>query len=207
MTISHDMASVHRIADKVAMIHNGVIIWCGPVAEIDETGVPEVDQFVHGRAEGPLTTAAKKRHGADNGKNQRVSFVCQECGGTHRKWSGRCDHCGAWNTIAEEREEAAAGPGKRATGRRIDMQPLAMNANTKPLQRMVTGIAEFDRVSGGGLVPGSASLIGGDPGIGKSTLLLQLVCQLATAGVRTAYISGEESADQVRMQAETSRSW
>ena len=130
-----------------------------------------------------------------------VSFVCQECGGTHRKWSGRCDHCGAWNTIAEEREEAVAGPGKRFAGRRIKMQPLAMNANTKPLQRMVTGIAEFDRVSGGGLVPGSASLIGGDPGIGKSTLLLQLVCQLATAGVRTAYISGEESADQVRMRA------
>ena len=130
-----------------------------------------------------------------------VSFVCQECGGTHRKWSGRCDHCGAWNTIAEEREEAIAGPGKRFAGRRIEMQPLAMNANTKPLQRMVTGIAEFDRVSGGGLVPGSASLIGGDPGIGKSTLLLQLVCQLATAGVRTAYISGEESADQVRMRA------
>ena len=60
MTISHDMASVRRIADKVAMIHNGVIIWCGPVAEMDETGVPEVDQFVHGRAEGPLTTAAKE---------------------------------------------------------------------------------------------------------------------------------------------------
>ena len=130
-----------------------------------------------------------------------VSFVCQECGGTHRKWSGRCDHCGAWNTIAEEREEAVAGPGKRAAGRRIDMQPLAMDANTKPLQRMITGIAEFDRVSGGGLVPGSASLIGGDPGIGKSTLLLQLVCQLAKTGVRTAYISGEESADQVRMRA------
>ncbi len=60
MTISHDMASVRRIADKVAMIHNGVIIWCGPVAEMDETGIPEVDQFVHGRAEGPLTTAAKE---------------------------------------------------------------------------------------------------------------------------------------------------
>ena len=130
-----------------------------------------------------------------------VSFVCQECGGTHRKWSGRCDHCGAWNTIAEEREEAVAGPGKRAAGQRIDMQPLATDANTKPFQRMITGIAEFDRVSGGGLVPGSASLIGGDPGIGKSTLLLQLVCQLEKTGVRTAYISGEESADQVRMRA------
>ena len=60
MTISHDMASVRRIADKVAMIHNGVIIWCGSVEKMDDTGVPEVDQFVHGRAEGPLTTAAKE---------------------------------------------------------------------------------------------------------------------------------------------------
>ena len=99
-------------------------------------------------------------------------------------------------------KESVAGQGKRATGRRIDMQPLAMNAKHQTLQRMVTGVAEFDRVSGSGHRHGSASLIGGDPGIGKSTLLLQLVCQLARAGVRTAYISGEESADQVRMQAE-----
>ncbi len=130
-----------------------------------------------------------------------VSFVCHECGGTHHKWSGRCDYCGSWNTILEEYEEVIKGSRKRATGRQIEMLPLALDVNTKPLRRMVTGIAEFDRVSGGGLVPGSASLIGGDPGIGKSTLLLQLVCQLAKAGVRTAYISGEESANQVRMRA------
>jgi DNA repair protein RadA/Sms len=79
---------------------------------------------------------------------------------------------------------------------------LAMDDSTAPPARMVTGIAEFDRVSGGGLVPGSATLIGGDPGIGKSTLLLQLVCKLAASNVRTAYISGEESADQVRMRAQ-----
>jgi len=131
-----------------------------------------------------------------------VNFICQECGGSHRKWSGRCDHCGAWNTIAEERNEQPAGPGKRATGKPIKMQPLAMDDSTTPPARMVTGIAEFDRVSGGGLVPGSATLIGGDPGIGKSTLLLQLVCKLAASNVRTAYISGEESADQVRMRAQ-----
>ncbi|MEL0205196.1 MAG: DNA repair protein RadA [Alphaproteobacteria bacterium] len=131
-----------------------------------------------------------------------VNFICQECGGSHRKWSGRCDHCGAWNTIAEERNEQPAGPGKRATGKPIKMQPLAMDDSTAPPARMVTGIAEFDRVSGGGLVPGSATLIGGDPGIGKSTLLLQLVCKLAASNVRTAYISGEESADQVRMRAQ-----
>ena len=131
-----------------------------------------------------------------------VNFICQECGGSHRKWSGRCDHCGAWNTIAEERSEQPAGPGKRATGKPIKMQPLATDDSTTPPARMVTGIAEFDRVSGGGLVPGSATLIGGDPGIGKSTLLLQLVCKLAASNVRTAYISGEESADQVRMRAQ-----
>ncbi len=131
-----------------------------------------------------------------------VNFICQECGGSHRKWSGRCDHCGAWNTIAEERSEQPAGPGKRATGKPIKMQPLATDDSTAPPARMVTGIAEFDRVSGGGLVPGSATLIGGDPGIGKSTLLLQLVCKLAASNVRTAYISGEESADQVRMRAQ-----
>ena len=130
-----------------------------------------------------------------------VSYICQECGGAHKKWSGRCDHCGAWNTLAEERAEVVTGPGKSAKGRRITLYPMALDADTPPLARMATGIAEFDRVAGGGLVPGSATLIGGDPGIGKSTLLLQLVCRLANSGVRTAYISGEESADQVRMRA------
>ena len=130
-----------------------------------------------------------------------VSYVCQQCGGAHRKWSGRCDHCGAWNTLVEERVEAPSGPGKKATGRRVDMQPLATSGDVTPPPRMKTGMAEFDRVAGGGLVAGSATLIGGDPGIGKSTLLLQLVCRLSTDGRRTAYVSGEESADQVRMRA------
>jgi len=131
-----------------------------------------------------------------------ISYRCQECGGNHRKWSGRCDHCGAWNTIAEERTEIVAGPARQSKGTAIQMQALAADAKTTLPGRMVTGIAEFDRVSGGGLVPGSATLIGGDPGIGKSTLLLQLVCKLAESGVQTAYISGEESADQVRMRAQ-----
>ena len=130
-----------------------------------------------------------------------VSYVCQQCGGAHRKWSGRCDHCGAWNTLVEERVEAPSGPGKKATGRRVDMQPLATSGDVTPPPRMKTGMAEFDRVAGGGLVAGSATLIGGDPGIGKSTLLLQLVCRLSTDGRRTAYVSGEESAEQVRMRA------
>ena len=130
-----------------------------------------------------------------------VSYVCQECGGAHRKWTGRCDHCGAWNTLVEERVEAVSGPSQKAGGKRIDMQPLAQSDSVAPSPRMQTGIAEFDRVAGGGLVRGSATLIGGDPGIGKSTLLLQLVCKMAASGHRTAYISGEESADQVRMRA------
>ncbi|MEC7495656.1 MAG: DNA repair protein RadA [Pseudomonadota bacterium] len=130
-----------------------------------------------------------------------ISHVCQQCGGAHRKWSGRCDHCGAWNTLVEERVEAPSGPGKKATGRRVDMQPLATSSDVTPPPRMKTGMAEFDRVAGGGLVAGSATLIGGDPGIGKSTLLLQLVCRLSADGRRTAYVSGEESAEQVRMRA------
>lgn len=130
-----------------------------------------------------------------------VNYACQQCGGVHRKWQGRCDHCGAWNTLAEERDDTPSGPGKKATGRRIELQSLAIDPNARPLLRMQSGISEFDRVAGGGLVPGSATLIGGDPGIGKSTLLLQLVCRLSQHDFRAAYISGEESADQVRMRA------
>lgn len=130
-----------------------------------------------------------------------VSFVCQQCGATSPKWSGRCDDCGAWNSLAEERNEAPSGPGKRSQGRRITLESLDLSPDTRPLTRHLSHISEFDRVSGGGLVPGSATLIGGDPGIGKSTLLLQLVCKLAAGGLNAAYISGEESADQVRMRA------
>ena len=130
-----------------------------------------------------------------------VSFVCQQCGATSPKWSGRCDDCGAWNTLAEERNEAPSGPGKRSKGRRITLESLDLEPDAKPLPRHLSHISEFDRVSGGGLVPGSATLIGGDPGIGKSTLLLQLVCKLAMSGLKAAYISGEESADQVRMRS------
>ena len=135
-----------------------------------------------------------------------VSYVCRRCGGAHRSWSGRCDHCGAWNTLVEERVESPSGPGKKVTGRRVDMQPLATSADTSA--RMKTVLGEFGRVSGG-LVAGSATLIGGDPGIGKSTLLLQLFAALsaAAAGARAAYVSGEESAEQVACQGPASRAW
>ena len=91
---------------------------------------------------------------------------------------------------------------RKSGGRAIDLVPLAETEHTSPARRLVTGLEEFDRVTGGGLVAGSAILIGGDPGIGKSTLLLQLVCKLAAAGRKAAYITGEESADQVRMRAQ-----
>ncbi|MEE9301077.1 MAG: DNA repair protein RadA [Alphaproteobacteria bacterium] len=127
-------------------------------------------------------------------------YVCQECGAAHPRWSGRCDACGGWNTIVEEeaRESTPKGLG-RAKGRKLAFSDLA--GESAPLARHQTGIAELDRVFGGGLVPGSALLVSGDPGIGKSTLLLQAVAQLAKGGMQAAYISGEESVDQIRLRA------
>ena len=131
-----------------------------------------------------------------------VTHVCQQCGARSLKWAGKCEDCGAWNTLVEERKEARSGIGNRLAGRRITFEQLQIDSRAAPPPRMRSGISEFDRVSGGGLVPGSATLIGGDPGIGKSTLLLQLTCKLAGLGHKAAYISGEESADQVRMRAQ-----
>ena len=128
----------------------------------------------------------------------RATYVCQQCGGVHPKWSGQCDHCGAWNSLTEEVQEKTPGPHNK--GREIPMEGL--KGSSKPLPRISTGIPEFDRVLGGGLVPGSATLIGGDPGIGKSTLLLQAACRMAGTGAGVAYFSGEESTDQIRMRAE-----
>ena len=136
----------------------------------------------------------------------RVSrtFTCQSCGAVTSRWSGRCESCGEWNTITEEAAESsgvAGGPLKlvgKTKGRHIALVPMAGETAEPP--RLVTGVAEFDRVCGGGLVPGSALLIGGDPGIGKSTLLLQAMAALSkTAPV--VYISGEEAIAQVRMRA------
>ncbi|HEX9837316.1 MAG TPA: DNA repair protein RadA [Alphaproteobacteria bacterium] len=127
-------------------------------------------------------------------------YVCQECGAATNRWAGRCDACGAWNAIVEEAGgEAPPRALKGAKGRPLAFASLA-GAPTG-VSRFATGIAEFDRVVGGGLVPGSAVLVGGDPGIGKSTLLLQVVSALA-GEASCAYISGEESVDQLRMRAE-----
>lgn len=134
-------------------------------------------------------------------KAQKAQFICQDCGSVASRWQGKCESCGAWNTIVEERVEAAPkGLGaSKAKGTVIQFEDL--KAESPDLPRAVSGIGEFDRVTGGGLVPGSAVLIGGDPGIGKSTLLLQLTCTLANKNIRCAYISGEESTDQVRLRA------
>ncbi len=130
-------------------------------------------------------------------------YVCQSCGAAHPRWSGRCEACGAWNTIVEEapRESIPRGLGaaKGKHGRKLDLQPLAGAADATP--RLVTGMAEFDRVCGGGLVSGSALLLGGDPGIGKSTVLLQVAARVA-GKAQCIYVSGEEAIDQVRMRAE-----
>ncbi len=114
-----------------------------------------------------------------------VRFVCSTCGAVTPKWAGRCETCGEWNTIVEEAIAVRPGPaGKAQPGNRVEFVGLAGNADPPP--RAPTGIAELDRVLGGGLVPASAVLVGGDPGIGKSTLLLQAAAQLARSGRRGA---------------------
>jgi len=133
-------------------------------------------------------------------------FVCQSCGAAFPKWAGKCDACGAWNSLTEETVRASGPPkslGGGAKGRALSFVGLAGDAQATARRR--SGIAELDRVCGGGMVPGSALLIGGDPGIGKSTLLLQAMAALAAgkngAALDCAYISGEESLDQVRLRA------
>jgi len=129
-----------------------------------------------------------------------TEYVCQECGASFHKWGGRCDACQAWNTLVEEAAPEAAPKGlgpKR--GRNVEFVGLEGKSCRPP--RRATGIKEFDRVCGGGLVPGSALLVGGDPGIGKSTLLLQVSAALG-AESGCAYVSGEESIDQLRLRAD-----
>ncbi len=132
-----------------------------------------------------------------------ASFTCTACGASFTKWSGRCDGCGDWNTIVEE-APLASGPAAKSLGakrgRGIQLTDLA--SQEVPPPRTLSGLSELDRVLGGGLVAGSAILVGGDPGIGKSTLLLQAAARFALAGVKTLYVSGEEASAQVRMRAQ-----
>jgi DNA repair protein RadA/Sms len=132
------------------------------------------------------------------------SFVCQNCGAAYNRWQGKCEACGEWNTLLEEDTNAtapvAAGGKRSGKGRPFALEPLSGDAQDAP--RLPSGVAELDRVTGGGFVHGSVLLVGGDPGIGKSTLLIQATAALANAGHRAIYISGEEAVAQVRLRAE-----
>ena len=135
-------------------------------------------------------------------KAKRI-YVCTTCGSTFNKWMGQCEGCNEWNTLVEEASEnMPSGLGKSSNAKGNIIELSALQGEDEALPRMLSKISEFDRVTGGGLVPGSAILIGGDPGIGKSTILLQAVSNLARNNVSTVYISGEESVAQVRMRAE-----
>ena len=132
---------------------------------------------------------------------RNLTFVCQNCGAAFSRWQGKCEACGEWNTLSEESAERPSGPGRKpGKGRLFALEALTGEAHDAP--RLVSGIAEFDRVTGGGFVRGSVLLVGGDPGIGKSTLLIQTAAALARAGHRAVYISGEEAVAQVRLRAE-----
>ena len=133
---------------------------------------------------------------------KNATFTCANCGAVHSKWSGRCDDCGAWNTISED-TPLSDGPGKaalgQAKGRKIALGDLS--SDDAPPPRTISGMGELDRVLGGGLVAASAILVGGDPGIGKSTMLLQAAAAFGGAGLKAMYVTGEEAAAQVRMRA------
>ena len=129
-------------------------------------------------------------------------YVCTECSASFAKWSGQCDACGAWNASVEE-APLSTGPGKAALGakRGSALSLSELSTEEAPPPRTACAIEEFNRVLGGGLVPASATLVGGDPGIGKSTLLLQAAASFAYRGLKTLYISGEEASAQIRMRA------
>ncbi|MEP9348863.1 DNA repair protein RadA [Xanthobacter sp. KR7-225] len=137
-------------------------------------------------------------------KRDQPSFACQACGAVYTRWQGKCDACGGWNTIAEEAAAVAqAVPAAQRAGRKGRAVALeSLEGVGRPAPRLVCGIGELDRVAGGGFVPGSVLLIGGDPGIGKSTLLVQASAALARRGLRVVYVSGEEAVDQVRLRAQ-----
>ncbi|WBT36466.1 DNA repair protein RadA [Hyphomicrobium sp. DMF-1] len=135
-------------------------------------------------------------------KAAKSSFVCQSCGAISARWAGKCGSCGDWNTIVEEMASPpppGTGLAKASKGRVLTLETLTGAPQEAP--RLLTGMPELDRVTGGGIVPGSVLLISGEPGIGKSTLLLQLAASLGRAGRRAIYFSGEEASAQVRLRA------
>ncbi|PZO77352.1 MAG: DNA repair protein RadA [Mesorhizobium amorphae] len=135
----------------------------------------------------------------------RIQFICQNCGTVHTRWAGKCDACGAWNTLVEEGTAGGVGAGPASMRAARKGRPVALTTLSGEIEdapRIATGIAELDRATGGGFVRGSALLVGGDPGIGKSTLLMQAAAALANRGHRIVYVSGEEAVAQVRLRAQ-----
>ncbi len=128
-------------------------------------------------------------------------FECQSCGYSSAKWLGRCPDCGSWNSFMEGKPLSVVSKGSRGVNRGARAVPLD-EISTREAPRISTGNAEFDRVLGGGIVPGSLALLGGEPGVGKSTLLLQIAQSLRQTGRRVLYVTGEESAQQVKLRAE-----
>ncbi len=129
-----------------------------------------------------------------------TTYVCQECGTIHGKWAGQCEGCNAWNTLIEEQTQETP-KGLKGNKKGASLAFASLDDVPQDLLRHLSGLSELDRVLGGGLVPGSGILIGGDPGIGKSTLLLQMTASLGKAGIACSYISGEESVAQIQMRA------
>ena len=133
----------------------------------------------------------------------RSNFICQNCGAVSQRWQGKCESCGDWNSIIEEVAGSGIGAQAARGARKGRVFPLeGLTGETRSAPRIVSGIAELDRVTGGGFVPGSVILLGGEPGIGKSTLLIQACATLARRKHRVVYISGEEAVAQVRLRAE-----
>ena len=136
----------------------------------------------------------------------RVLFACQQCGHESPKWAGRCPECGAWNSYVEQVRSAprmATSDGRARAARSVTAGPQRLSSvSLKDIERLSSGLGELDRVLGGGIVPGSLVLIGGDPGIGKSTLLLEAAANVATTNGPVLYVSGEESSRQVRLRAQ-----
>ena len=133
----------------------------------------------------------------------KTVYVCGQCGYESARWMGKCPDCGTWNSMVEEERSSQVveekklkrAPGLGAEALRVDQIP------DEAMARRTTGIAELDRVLGGGVVEGSLVLVGGDPGVGKSTLLTQMCANMAVSGERVLYVSGEESARQIKMRA------
>ena len=137
----------------------------------------------------------------------KVVFVCQECGAQSPKWMGRCTECGAWNSLVEERVGESPAPAATGTNRYAQLgagasAKLYADVDIAHAERLSTGIGEFDRVLGGGVVPGSLVLLGGEPGIGKSTLLLQAAAHFAREVGPVLYASGEESEHQIKSRGD-----